>query len=457
MPFRSSPWTAGLGMRLSARRPRGARCLRGVGAAYVNLYGRDVTEERRAQSQVLDEKNFTQNILDNLSNGVVTFDTDLAVTMANPAARALLGLEGEVLGRAAQDLWPKNDAIVGQLRRTIATGKIAIVLDHELDIGAEDTISANLTTVSLGAGSGGMLIAEDITQEQRIKGTMVRFMSDSVVERLLDNEEAMLRGTTQEVTIFFSDIREFASLSEQLDAREMVEILNRYFTGMVDIVFKHSGTLDKFIGDAIMAVFGAPFCSPDDADNAVAAAVDMLIQLRAFNARLERERGRRIEIGVGIDTGHVVAGTIGSPKRMDFTVIGDHVNVASRIEGANKVYGTHILVSEHTLAHLKGDWRLREIDRVRVAGREAPLSIHEILDYHDEASFPRMAEALAAFAEGRRLFRQRQWRQGAERFTIALACNPADRPTQIYLDRCWRYLAQPPPENWSDITDIAAK
>ena len=201
MPFRSSPWTAGLGMRLSARRPRGARCLRGVGAAYVNLYGRDVTEERRAQSQVLDEKNFTQNILDNLSNGVDTFDTDLAVTMANPAARALLGLEGEVLGRAAQDLWPKNDAIVGQLRRTIATGKIAIVLDHELDIGAEDTISANLTTVSLGAGSGGMLIAEDITQEQRIKGTMVRFMSDSVVERLLDNEEAMLRGTTQEVTI----------------------------------------------------------------------------------------------------------------------------------------------------------------------------------------------------------------------------------------------------------------
>ncbi len=428
-----------------------------AGADYVNLYGRDVTEERRAQQEVIDAKNFNENILENLSNGVVTFDRELQVTMANPAARAILRLQGAVEGLAARNLWPGNEAIVSRLRETIATGGSGIELDHELDVGAEEAISVNLTTVPLGGGAGCMLILEDITREKRIKGTMVRFMSDSVVERLLDNEEAMLRGTSQEAAIFFSDIREFSSLSERLDAREMVEILNRYFTTMVDIVFKHGGTLDKFIGDALMAVFGAPFQGPEDADNAVATAVEMLVQLKDFNARMQAERGEQIVIGVGIDSGPVVAGTIGSPRRMDYTVIGDHVNVASRIEGANKYYGTRILVSEDTLARLEADWRYREIDRVRVPGRERPIMLHEILDHHTEASFPRLDEALAAFAEGRRLYRQRQWRQGAERFTEALGCNPNDRPTQIYLDRCWRYMARPPPENWSAITEITVK
>ena len=420
----------------------------------MNLYGRDVTEERRAQQQVVDEKNFTQNILDNLSNGVVTFDTELAVTMANPAARALLGLDGEVVGRAARKLWPRNDAVVARLRQSIDTGRIAIELDHELELGGEDKISANLTTLSLGAGSGGMLILEDITQEKRIKSTMVRFMSDSVVERLLDDEEAMLRGTSQEVTIFFSDIREFTSLSEQLDAREMVEILNRYFTGMVDIVFKHSGTLDKFIGDALMAVFGAPFGSPDDADNAVAAAVDMLIHLRVFNAGMQAEHGRRIEIGVGIDTGSVVAGTIGSPKRMDYTVIGDHVNLAARIEAANKYYGTKILISEHTLERLDRRDRMREIDLVRVHGRERPVALHEILDYHTEESFPGLDIVLAAFEKGLALYRRREWRAAAEHFAAALEANPDDRPARLFLERCGGFQAHPPDDAWTPVTEM---
>ena len=141
-------------------------------------------------------------------------------------------------------------------------------------------------------------------------------------------------------------------LAERLSARETVATLNEYFSDMVDVIFEHGGTLDKFIGDAIMAVFGAPFVGPQDTENAVATAVEMMERLRELNRKWAADDRARLDIGVGINTGSVVAGTIGSPKRMDYTVIGDHVNLAARIEAANKYYGTKILISEHTLERL---------------------------------------------------------------------------------------------------------
>ena len=431
------------------------------GETYVNIYGRDVTEERRANLEVIQVRNFNQNILDNLSNGILTFDSDRRLSSVNPAGRRIFGLgDSEVLGR-------KIDLLLGSentwLLDAVADNKFetgaGIWMDRELVGVTGERTSVNLTAVSLKdreAGSNGlMLILEDITREKRFKGTMVRFMSDSVVEQLMNLDETALGGATQEVTILFSDIRDFTKLSESLGAQDMVAILNDYFSRMVDIIFERSGTLDKFIGDAIMAVFGAPIVAQHDTDNAVSAAIDMLRRLREFNASQTAEGRPRIKIGVGIDTGAVIAGTIGSPRRMDYTVIGEHVNLASRIESANKYFGTRILISENTKNKLSEPRRMREIDLIRVSGIETPVRLFEVLDYHTEGSFPGMAVALAAFAEGLQLYRDRQWQKGAAAFAEALAVNPNDRPAQIQLSRCWAYQARPPAASWTGVTDIS--
>jgi adenylate cyclase len=180
----------------------------------------------------------------------------------------------------------------------------------------------------------------------------------------------------------------------------------------------------------------------------------MMARLEAFNRRQIEQAASTLDIGVGINSGTVVAGTIGSPRRMDYTVIGDQVNLAARIESANKYYGTKILVSEHTAARLGQTYRMREIDRVKVTGRQAPVGLFDILDHHTEETFPGVDTVIAAYSEGLRHYRQQRWSEGAKYFAEALQANPNDRPTQIFLHRCWTFAAQPPDESWNGVTEL---
>ena len=302
----------------------------------------------RLFEEVLEAKTYNETVLENLSNGVITLDRSLRITQTNGAAQRILRREdSDLVGQPVSAVFTRaNDWVVESLVKTTEAETGDVWLDREIQLHEGGRVSVNLTVAPLFNVEcktvGHMLVLEDITREKRIKGTMGRFMSDAVVEKLLDLGDSLLGGTSQEVTVLFCDIRDFTSLSEKLSAREMVLTLNEYFTQMVDVIFQRGGTLDKFIGDGIMAVFGAPFRSSDDPENAVATAVDMMIRLRGFNIGRSTERRPPLNIGIGIDTGTVVAGTIGSPKRMDYTVIGDHVNLASRIESANKYYGTNI-------------------------------------------------------------------------------------------------------------------
>ncbi|MEM7222378.1 MAG: adenylate/guanylate cyclase domain-containing protein [Pseudomonadota bacterium] len=429
--------------------------------AYVNIYGRDITEERRANLEVLQVKNLNQSILDNLSNGILTFSSALRLTSANPTARKLFGLaDGATTVLSASKLTGKQNAWLLQAMKEVRDTSTSIALmDKDIVRRGQRRSSVNITIVPMREPDesypGVMLVLEDITREKRVKGTMVRFMSDNVVERLLEVDQTLLTGTSQEATILFSDIRQFSQLSEKLGAKRMVRVLNAYFSDMVDIIFENAGTLDKFIGDAMMAVFGAPFVSVDDTDNALKAAVQMVRRLRQFNAARASEGLMPIDIGVGIDTGPVIAGTIGSPKRMDYTVIGEHVNLASRIERVNKIYGTRTLISHHTKAKLKGAYQLREIDRVQVYGVETPIQIYEALDHHTEETFPNMEQVLDAYATGLTHYRKRDWYKAAMSFAAALEANPSDRPTQILLSRCWSFNASPPSKSWTGVANLA--
>jgi adenylate cyclase len=226
---------------------------------------------------------------------------------------------------------------------------------------------------------------------------------------------------------------------------------------MVDIVFAHNGVLDKYIGDMIMAVFGSVLQSKDDASNAVMVGNKMMTGLHQLNRRRAARGGESIRIGVGISTGHVVAGNIGSIKRMEYTVIGDRVNLAERLESANKFYGTSILLCEATWAQVNHHAAAREIDLIRVRGRSTPVAIYEALGHHSEDSFPHRAEVLDAFGAGLSLYRQRDWGAAERCFREALAGNPADGPSKIYLERCQVYGKEPPPDAWDGVWSVQHK
>jgi adenylate cyclase len=234
-------------------------------------------------------------------------------------------------------------------------------------------------------------------------------------------------------------------------------MLNEYFTLMVDVIQREGGMLDKFIGDAMMAGFGVPVPHDDDSDRAVRAAIGMISELRRWNAQRATEGRAPIDIGIGLNTDTIVSGNIGSKKRMDYTMIGDGVNLASRLESACKQYGAHILVSEFTWRKLRGTYRCREIDLLLVKGKTRPVSVYEVLDYHTDETYPRVSDALGRFRDGLAKYRRRQFAPAKALFQEVLEINPDDKAAQLYIERCDLLSETPPPEDWDGVWVMETK
>jgi len=421
-------------------------------------------ENAQLFEDVTNEKNYNESILKSLSNGVITLDAECRVIKVNEAARKILQMEGEHEGEpTAAEFFPGegNAWIHESLLKVVESGKPDVGMDAEIKLLSGAGVSVNMTAVPLidvhDAAIGYMLILEDITTEKRVKSTMARYMTKEVADKLLESGESALGGTAQVASVLFSDIRSFTTLSETLGARDTVSLLNEYFTDMIDVIFKHKGILDKYIGDAIMAIFGAPFPGDRDADHAVAAANEMISVLRESNRRKALLGIPPIRIGVGISTGELIAGNIGSMKRMDYTVIGDTVNLASRLEGVTKFYGAPVVFGQPTLDGLKGEARVRELDLIRVKGKNRPVAIYEGLDHHDAESFKNMDDTLGAFSDGIRRYRGRDFSGALKLFQAAFKANPMDGPTQIYLERAKHYIENPPDEHWNGVFVMLTK
>ncbi len=414
-------------------------------------------ENAQLFEDVNNARNYSENILHSMSNGVVTLNAAHGVSKVNDAALRILGRpESEILGKPLAHVFSgPNQWVNASLEKMLRTGKIDITLDTDLQLEERKAVSVNLTAVPLydmrDERIGSMLVMEDITREKRLRNTMSRYMSKAVVDQLLESEDALLAGTSREVSVLFSDIRGFSTLSERLGARDTVAMLNEYFTEMVDVVFAHQGILDKYIGDMIMAVFGSVLTSTEDADNAVSVGSRMMMTLRELNARRTSANHDPIRIGVGISTGQVVAGNIGSPKRLEYTVVGDRVILAERLESANKYYGTNVLICQSTASRLRRTVRMRELDLIRVRGIQTPVSIYEVLDHHTDETFPRLDVVLDAFGSGLVHYRRWDWPKAASFFREALAANPADRPSRMFLERCEVYASRPPPPGWDGV------
>lgn len=228
-------------------------------------------------------------------------------------------------------------------------------------------------------------MVDGLEERDKLRTTFGKYMTESVLQHLLSGKIA-LGGDTLKVTVLFSDIRSFTSISETMDAQALVGLLNEYFTEMVTIVMRHGGVVDKYIGDAIMAIFGAPVPSENDAARAVHAAVEMRGALAQLNERLVARGAQPLRTGIGIHTGEVVAGNIGSEQRMEYTVIGDPVNVASRLESSTKELGVNVLISESTYQETKDTIRARPIRALSVKGRIEPVMTYEVLGLISESS-----------------------------------------------------------------------
>ncbi|HYB98713.1 MAG TPA: adenylate/guanylate cyclase domain-containing protein [Candidatus Limnocylindrales bacterium] len=294
-------------------------------------------------------------------------------------------------------------------------------------------------------------------QRRRAREAFSRYLNPEIARALSENPEMIrLGGERRELTVLFSDIRGFTSISERLEPEDLVELLNVYLGEMTEVIFEQSGTLDKYVGDAIMAVWGAPLPQPTHAALACEAALSMCRRLVERTQDWQAERGwPRIEAGIGLHTGDMVVGNMGSTQHLSYTVIGDNVNLASRLESLTKTYGVQVLVSADTLAAAGKDFLARELDIVAVKGRSAAVTIYELLGHVAERE--RWQELLDVFAEGVAAYRQRNFREAMATFGRVLDSHPDDRPSSMYVERCRAFLATPPPADWQGVTVMESK
>ena len=407
-------------------------------------------------------KNYQESILESMPSGVITFDDEGVVRTANTAGCRILQQPLEQLvGRKAVELFQgRNGWLATQLQEVRSSGESRQLMDAELVV--DDALtSANITVQPLQdprlGTIGTMLMVEDISEEKRIKGTMARYMDPLIAEQLLRSGADSLGGVESRATVLFSDIRSFTSLTEALGAQGTVRLLNDYFTLMVECLQQEGGMLDKFIGDAIMAVFGLPLAGEQDEDHAIRAAIGMLTVLERFNQERQQRQESAIAIGIGLHTDTVVSGNIGSPKRMNYTVIGDGVNLAARLESACKFYGARLLVSDATLQRAQGRYVSREADRVVVKGKSEPVLVHELLDFSSEASFPQRTAVLELYRRALDAYRQQQWSAATDLLQQALALHPNDRLSQLYLERAHHLQANPPGDHWDGVWVMDSK
>ena len=294
-------------------------------------------------------------------------------------------------------------------------------------------------------------------QKRGVRNAFQHYVSPAVVTHMLENIESLkLGGERRKLTALFSDIRGFTSISEMMTPDQLVEFLNEYLSEMTQIVLKYEGTVDKYMGDAIMAFYGAPLDQADHAIRAGRTAVDMMIRLKELRVGWEERGLPPMNIGIGINSGDMSVGNMGSRERFDYTIMGDNVNLASRLEGINKQYGTNIVISEFTCDLLHNEsFTVRELDTVRVKGKEEPVKIYELFGYGSIYIHPQ--DMLGAYLEGLQMYKHQQWQQAIQRFRQALKLYPGDAPTQMYLVRCEQFLETPPPPNWDGVFVMKTK
>ena len=299
-----------------------------------------------------------------------------------------------------------------------------------------------------------------LTQHERrmIQGAFSHYVPEKVVKQILENPDSLqLGGEERVVTVMFTDVAGFTSISEKLTPAELVHLLNEYLTEMTEIVLAHDGIIDKYEGDAIMAEFGVPVHYDNHAYMACRAALQMQKKLRYLRQKWEKENKPTLRARIGINTGEVIVGNMGSRTVFDYTVMGDHVNLGSRLEGANKFYGTYIMISEYTYEIVKDDFYARELDLIRVKGKEQPIKVFELIASKRDRLDEKFEKMLIAYNTGLEHYKKQEWDDAISSFESCVNLRPKDTPSSEYRSRCIEYKFNSPGPDWDGVTVMTEK
>ncbi len=295
-------------------------------------------------------------------------------------------------------------------------------------------------------------------EKKMIRGIFSRYVTKSVVDELIKNPDMVkLGGERKILTVFFSDVAGFTSVSEKLTPEELVSLLNEYLTAMTNIVLKSDGMIDKYEGDAIMAVFGTPIPMPDHATRACYVSLEMQEKLVGMREKWHQEGRPELKVRIGLNTGPMIAGNMGAQDRLDYTVMGDSVNLGSRLEGANKQYGSYIMISEFTYEMVKNDIEARFLDSIRVKGKKLPVKVYEVLERKEKGLPENKKKVIEAYNQGMECYLKQDWKKGIFYFENALSNDSEDGPSKVYLQRCQEYTINPPGTDWDGVYTMTTK
>ncbi len=291
--------------------------------------------------------------------------------------------------------------------------------------------------------------AKMTTERRHLRSAFEKYVAPSVINSVMAHPEKLaLSGERRKMSVLFTDLRGFTTLSEKLNPSDIIKILNGYLNAMTEIIFDEHGVVDKYMGDSIMAFWGAPIDDPHHAERAIRAAIRMRDRVNELNHSDYFGAGVTLRAGVGVSTGEMIVGNMGSNRRFDYTVIGDTVNLGSRVEGLNKTYGTEILVTEETVKGLPHDYIVRQLDRVAVKGKNEPVRIYEVIGFRQHAA-PEVMDKLDRFARALARYEARDFHGAFIQFGDILALNPSDAPSNVFWERSKYFMENPPPADWN--------
>ena len=432
-------------------------------------------ENAKLFEDVAKERAYNQSMLTSMSNAVITINDEGNIITCNKAGLKIMKIRsGDIIGKTAEEFFTNGRSwILDKIKQCEENHEDDIMMDAEFEVGTEEEenlemVSANVSFLPLENEDpegrmdqtethlGTLIMIEDISDEKRMKSTMSRYMDPGIADQLLGDGTDIMGGQDTTATVLFSDVRSFTTITETLGAQGTVSLLNEYFEIMVDAITEQGGMLDKFIGDAIMAAFGIPMAHEDDEDRGVRAGINMISRLWEWNAEREKEGKMPVDMGLGLNTDSIVAGNIGSSKRMDYTMIGDGVNLAARLESACKQYSARILISDFTYQKLKGTYQVRYIDDVVVKGKTEPVGVREVLDYHTKDTFPNLMDTVNYFNEARDHYRAGNWDKATKSFKECLKANSEDKLSKTYIERC-DILKKRNPKDWDGVWVMTSK